>query len=610
MPTTRTQTGTITPKVYDYNHLRLIGESSQSTISAPTTKSPKSPKSPSSTRKQHATAKIEKRRPSRGKGTLPYGSPTVRRSSRVGAVQISSRPGTSYSLNDLSSLTTALPLEKAQDGAKGHRFWPSVVFGDAERKGMSKIERADLRVEQWERIRREHARILPEALPHIDKRLQAARDARDQLGETKENHTIINSQLRAEAIQRRIEVLDECLASSGFEPERENIRGAIQAYQSGRIRYSASYTLLWAGKVVDEAATYGEFVADRRARLDRYASEHGPHWLWFESPLCVAAENRPRARKCAVLERNLCTSGLGQYYVNQGYWKQSGWVRRLAGFNVEKPPGDDSFAKRHDGTVFVCDAGPKLIYRSLLDSGATYPSLHMSDLADLGVFPESYGAQSCTTVVTATGKVSVRIYELYVEVCDEHGASLVDPADPTIPHAPKYVGSLCPVTAEITAYEPTVDENGESEDNRVAGISTLLAPYVSSTPARNVLCLGEDRNDVLGAHKMPPNRRWDISCSPFQCDDRSSWDSYGKPMVRFEHQTPNGTILDEDQGGGISVLTFNAGQPNQQSMTRWPLGDAVTTQLPSPPPATSFSRGSRDVPWFEANDPSTPYDDL
>src|SRR5437667_11792162 len=76
---------------------------------------------------------------------------------------------------------------------------------------------------------------------------------------------------RRQVVQERIRVLEEALVDSKFEPERENIRGAIEEYRSGRLGYVRHYTLFWAGKPVDTAETYADFAKDRRERLDRYA---------------------------------------------------------------------------------------------------------------------------------------------------------------------------------------------------------------------------------------------------------------------------------------------------------------------------------------------------
>lgn len=54
-----------------------------------------------------------------------------------------------------------------------------------------------------------------------------------------------------------------------------NIKAAIDACESGEVGYIKNYTLIWAGQVVDTAASYGEFFVARAERLDRYAKKFG-----------------------------------------------------------------------------------------------------------------------------------------------------------------------------------------------------------------------------------------------------------------------------------------------------------------------------------------------
>jgi hypothetical protein len=55
----------------------------------------------------------------------------------------------------------------------------------------SKIQRADQLVEQWITIHTEHEKAhLNEALPHIERQLQKAHDARATLEDTEENNRV------------------------------------------------------------------------------------------------------------------------------------------------------------------------------------------------------------------------------------------------------------------------------------------------------------------------------------------------------------------------------------------------------------------------------------
>ena len=118
-------------------------------------------------------------------------------------------------------------------------------------------------------------------------------------------------------VLERVKDLKEALASSEFEPEQVNIKAAINAYESGRIGYTRKYTLIWAGQVVDTAATYGEFSVDRKERLNRYAEKYGAHWLWWESPLDIHPNDQFQAKGCQVIPRRPEPGGLGHFWITQ-----------------------------------------------------------------------------------------------------------------------------------------------------------------------------------------------------------------------------------------------------------------------------------------------------
>lgn len=118
-------------------------------------------------------------------------------------------------------------------------------------------------------------------------------------------------------VLERVKDLKEALAQSEFEPEKVNIKAAIDAYESGEVGYSKGYTLIWAGQVVDSAATYGEFSVNRAEQLDRYAEKYGPHWLWWESPLDLHPNDQLQAKGCQVIPRRAQPGGLGHFWIHQ-----------------------------------------------------------------------------------------------------------------------------------------------------------------------------------------------------------------------------------------------------------------------------------------------------
>jgi hypothetical protein len=377
-----------------------------------------------------------------------------------------------------------------------------------------------------------------------------------------------------EQIQQRIETLERGLKSSMFEPEKENIRAAIQGYKSGEIGYTENYTLIWAGTIVDTAVTYAEFTKDRHQRLDRYEKQHGAHWLWWESGLKIHPNDKPRMSKSVALPRAQCHNGLGQYWVKQVFWKRSGWVTRMKGQSViaseVMPSGYEAFFRSDDkGRVWAQEPGAKLVFQSLLDSGASYPSLYKDDFLGLGIDPMFYAAQSIERFGTANGLMEARTYELYVAVVDDANSHLVDPQEPVWPRLGAYLGGLCPVV-EVLSNTPEVTAEGWLKNERLSGILPFLACYLTSTPARNNIWLGEDRNDVLGLHRIPGQRRWDVSMSAEQPFEKATWAAFDNPKITFIHG--DGTVIDQDRmfEKHNADWVFFAGQLNEIRMQSHP----------------------------------------
>jgi hypothetical protein len=62
----------------------------------------------------------------------------------------------------------------------------------------------------------------------------------------------------------------------------------------------------------------------------------------------------------------------------------------------------------------------------------------------------------------------------------------------------------------------------------------FVACYVASAPTRNVLYLGEDRNDVLGWHRMPGQKKWCIEKNP--TEQGLPFNRYDNPHITFRHR--------------------------------------------------------------------------
>jgi hypothetical protein len=135
----------------------------------------------------------------------------------------------------------------------------------------------------------------------------------------------------------------------------------------------------------------------------------------------------------------------------------------------------------------------------------------------------------------------VRVFELFVCVLDGDGKQLVDKNDPVYPHAPYYLGSMCPV-AEIEGAVQ-YDEQGREICLRLSGMLPFVACYVASAPTRDGIHLGEDRNDVLGSHKMPGQKKWSLEEPTLPSEDLPDG-HYGRLNITFNHR--QGLIVERD----------------------------------------------------------------
>ena len=236
---------------------------------------------------------------------------------------------------------------------------------------------------------------------------------------------------------------------------------------------------------------------------------------------------------------------------------------------------EPTFKRLPDGRVWCQEAGPKQVFRSLLDSGATYPSLYKGDFHKLMIDEQNYAAQSVDMLGTANGTVISRVFELFVCVLDEQQKQLVDENHCAWPYHAKYLGGLCPVTElpGSIAYDP----QGREITLRLSGLLPFVACYFSSTPTRNTIFLGEDRKDVLGSHRMPGQRKWDISIPPPPPMSNDVWAKYGDPKTTFSHRM--GRIVDEDDEfvDFASTITFNKWTKDEYSYRNYPK-NAVETE--------------------------------
>jgi hypothetical protein len=87
------------------------------------------------------------------------------------------RESTEYEHGDLGSDNITAPV------------FPSVIFGEKETVGLSKVQRADREVKRWEEVLKTHQEHNPSAVPFVKERLQMAKDARANIDESLEENT-------------------------------------------------------------------------------------------------------------------------------------------------------------------------------------------------------------------------------------------------------------------------------------------------------------------------------------------------------------------------------------------------------------------------------------
>ncbi|KAL2165323.1 hypothetical protein VTH06DRAFT_620 [Thermothelomyces fergusii] len=422
---------------------------------------------------------------------------------------------------------------------------PSIVIGSPlwlEGEDLSAIQIADRRVAQT-RLWADYYR----GVPYFEQAHRDAVEQRQKLDETSEENTKPISTLEStwnRAIQDRLDVLGTILQSSSFPPERENIEAAMAGYRTGAIPYSDSYTILWAGRIVDHCPDYPSFTRDREARITRYAAEYGPGWLWYEPPLMQGQAN-------VVAKRGFCleskaswrqpTENMGHYRIQMGFRRRktnrlTSPVRTSQARTIPQP------STSAPGRTAPDPDGPRIIFSVLLDSGATFPTLWESDLPALGIDPDRYAAQSARRVHTADSTLVSRIYELDVSVLGgidddddnnndnsrstSHGplprtgsrAKAGTHPDPTNPSgdsssttAARTTALSCTIPVLVfpgASREANTTAQADGVPDRLSGLLPFHMCYLSGAPGSFRLWMGDRRRDVLGAARLPGAMRY------------------------------------------------------------------------------------------------------
>lgn len=532
----------------------------------------------------------------------------------------SKRPEQEDELSDFEDLDTILSRDQTEpaSGQRADVEWqPSLVIGsssiDAGNPSVKEVARRNML--QWEHIYQHHQKQTPGSLQLgvlDERRKDATREYEDICARADPEDNVPRNQTRAfkeERVKSRLAVLQETLAQSTepeCEPMRTNISAAIRGYQEGIIGCSSTYTLIFAGHIVDTTCrTWAEFTVDRKERLDGYFEQHGPGNLWWEPPL-AGGKDRVHAKKALILDVTKHIEPDVQFRDDQCHFripmcfrKETALTCRMGGTqrreskigrggpskpNIRKRKwvwaddgeSDAEVLKRARGDTYwghifpektakgaalskigpvATDAGVSTttgqahFFEMLLDSGCETPILYHADFVSLGFTPSDMNAATVATIHLANGRKSnLKIFELLGGVQLSEDDFCGHDLFPT-----------CVIKLEAR-LKPPAGYSGE----RLSGVLPFLAYYMSFAPGMDKAHLGTERGDVLGMQRIPGGLRYDPFLKPQLGEPRETLlkklQARNPSKIVFEHQRASGgrTLMEEevDSEGGTSRITL------------------------------------------------------
>ncbi|KAI5921087.1 hypothetical protein F4810DRAFT_702551 [Camillea tinctor] len=426
-----------------------------------------------------------------------YGRFSVKSTSQMTTQTLAAQNIRRENKSPLSS-SSSLSLSSKEDDFSTRKPWESLVIGDLGRN-LSYIEEKNREIEQQRFILKHYEENSPHQAHHHRRLLDQLVQERAEMDDNEENNLPEEKREERDRISERLSSLNWALDTCQCKDEEVNIRAAIQGYLSGTIPYSKSFTLIYAGQIVDVCPTYRSFCEDREERLDRYFAQHGPGWLWHEPPLAYT-DSDIVAKKGLCLNRGYGPNdayGIGNYPVDMRFTID---INKVARGKIKKLAPQATYESRE-----ISSPKSWCQLRTLLDSGATFPLLNKKDLRQLDFNPAIYASQGIFRIKTVNGNVDYKFYEMHVAVCSENGESPVGEDDQAVwPAEPRNLGGFYPVQVD-----PNEPEGRVHYGSRLSGMVPFEACYMSSAPTMKRIWLGEDRRDVLGAARMPAHMRFD-----------------------------------------------------------------------------------------------------
>ncbi|KAM0430511.1 hypothetical protein ACHAPT_005860 [Fusarium lateritium] len=479
---------------------------------------------------------------------------------------------------------------------------PPLAVGASLGDNLSRIEEAERSVLQWEAILENARDTQPFAdLSSFEKQLEKARTKFIEMEVSEENSVPVDQleSTKRQRIQERIRLLEDTLERNECPTANINIRAAIKAYEEEAIQCWDLWTLFYAGHLVDVCMSYDSFTHNRAERLDGYYYQHGPGWLWYEPPLSPAADHNPSLMAATWAQpsrdSNTLSGGCNQSWdITMGFRRVRGFHSRDGTVPGPAPGAAGKFLAyktrvrgvpkpqpREDCWVEDDEMAPRCFFLMQLDSGATNPCLYNTDLDIIGIDRKLYPPQTSIYVNTANSDARASVYEMRVDVCRHDGQSLVGD-NPVWPEERRELGGIVPVMVLVDGLDNDAGpldhveiklrrDRGEDvseaalavrkknpKDARLSGMLPFQVCYFAGAPGMDIW-FGEDRRDVLGADRMPGQRRWERHKVKQLVRGSQLEPIEERPVVSFDHKMDHKRIVDSDVDGcpGASQITVD-----------------------------------------------------
>ncbi|KAL1864324.1 hypothetical protein Daus18300_007747 [Diaporthe australafricana] len=542
------------------------------------------------------------------------------------SAETSEQEGTSSDFENLNTILSHDHTKPAPERRDDVEWQPSLVIGsssiDAGNPSAKEVARRDML--QWEHIYQHHQKQISGSFQLEvlnERRKDARRNFEDICARADPEDELPRNETRAfkhERVGSRVAVLRETLTESTepeCEPMRANISAAIQGYQDGTIGCSSTYTLIFAGRIVDSTCrTWAEFTVDRKDRLDQYFQQHGSGSLWWEPPLASGRDNL-NAKKALLLDVTKYNNPDVQFRDDQCHFRIPMCFRKESALTCRLEEDQNRQAKSWQGNsqtpsalkrkwVWVDDGesdaevlrkmkaqandahdptplpssnsektakgaiiskaqpGPETLSRKAGVSETTGQTHYFEMLLDSGCeTPILYHADFVALGFTLSDMNAATVATIHgangrkstLKIFELLGGVQLDGDD-------LHNDELFPTCVIKLDWrlKPPSGYSGE----RLSGIFPFLAYYMTFAPGMDRVHLGDERRDVLGMQRIPGGLRYDPFVKPELGELRETLlkklQVKNPSKVVFEHQTRSGgrKLREEESEGCTARITL------------------------------------------------------